>query len=118
MLQLFKRWIKSDKFFNLYQLFLLHCLTLFIFYFTDERNLYDMSKIRHHRALYLEILLYELENNRGRNQSLFNNRNEIQIWLDTCCLKLKQLNYEHAKILIEQKPFVQYPDLYAELYNL
>jgi hypothetical protein len=46
------------------------------------------------------------------------NKQKLSLWLKTCCNKLKELNVEHVKILNEQKKSVQFPDLYAELYNL
>jgi hypothetical protein len=94
----------------------------------------DFAKIKTYRQLFLEILLNELNRPRRLASASFSSssqqssstpgasvvvsRNDVEIWLNTCCIKLKQLNYEHAKILIEYKQYVQFPDLYAELYNL
>jgi hypothetical protein len=68
-----------------------------------------------YRNLYRGLLIYEL----SKNHSKFNSNNlTIQNWLNTCCMKLKKLNYEHSQILSRLKKSIQFPDLYAELYNL
>ncbi len=39
-------------------------------------------------------------------------------WLRACRGQLRELNEEHSRILANCKSSVQFPDLYAELYNL
>ncbi len=91
----------------------------------------DFGKIKNYRHLFFEILLNELDKPTAAltrrlkstttgvlGGGVGGSRADIEIWLNTCCIKLKQLNYEHAQILIEHKQSVQFPDLYAELYNL
>lgn len=104
-----------------------------LFIFLDETSLNDSEKIKNYRSLYNEILLDELEKGcSGKDTSFLNNaylnnskfdkncsiKQNISFWLNTCSSKLKELNSEHAKILAEYKNFIQFPDLYAELYNL
>jgi hypothetical protein len=56
--------------------------------------------------------------NESKLHPTLSNEQKLSDWLKICCNKLKQLNIEHVKILNEQKHFVQFPDLYSELYNL
>ena len=95
----------------------------------------DSEKLVNYRGLFNNILVNELEKKRcnkkqsdkqeTENSSGNNNKRKklhsfqsIQTWLINCCKKLKDLNAEHANVLLEYKQFVQFPDLYAELYNL
>ena len=96
----------------------------------------DTEKLISYRDLFCNILVNELEKKRnpfknaqqqqqqqnpsGTGSDKIQNSSSDQIlkWLNTCCAKLKSLNQEHAKVLLELKQYVQFPDLYAELYNL
>ena len=91
-------------------------LYLFCFFFLDDDvQLNDSDKLINYRNLYRGLLIHEL----NKNHSKFNNNNfTIQNWLNTCCMKLKKLNQEHSQILSRLKKSIQFPDLYAELYNL
>lgn len=74
--------------------------------------------------MYYDIVVNELEKSRAgpsvskTNEERNQTKDQIKTWLTNCCTKLKELNLEHARILLEQKQYVQFPDLYAELYNL
>ncbi len=86
----------------------------------------NSEKLTSYRDLFSDILLDELLKNHkldslksclNENRTVINEE-KLSHWLKTCCNKLKELNVEHVKILNEQKNFVQFPDLYSELYNL
>lgn len=62
------------------------------------------------------LLIHELNKNHKKFTSNINNN--VETWLSTCCSKLKKLNSEHSQILSRLKKTIQFPDLYAELYNL
>lgn len=96
-----------------------------------DQTLNDSDKLTNYRGLFNSILVNELEKKRSiYKKQTDNNNNEsckrkkyscqssIQMWLNSCCKKLKELNNEHAKVLLEFKQFIQFPDLYSELYNL
>lgn len=72
-----------------------------------------------YRDIYQEILLSRLEKKQAQiEQNKVLNKEFLKVWLINCCKKLKELNAEHLKILNLLKDVVQFPDLYAELYNL
>lgn len=72
-----------------------------------------------YKTIYQEILLTRLEKNQAQmEQKKILNKEFLRLWLINCCKKLNELNAEHSKILNKLKNFIQFPDLYAELYNL
>jgi hypothetical protein len=89
--------------------------------------------VQNYHQLFADIFLNEVLKKSYTSQKLTKSKNvhdsflnssrqltyeAILEWLNKSCAKLKELNKEHAKILMELKKFVQFPDLYAELYNL
>jgi hypothetical protein len=80
----------------------------------DDVQLNDSEKLITYRNLFRGLLINELCRNHGQQCK----ESDIQAWLDKCCAKLKNLNYEHSQILMRLKKTIQFPDLYAELYNL
>ena len=77
----------------------------------DELNLNDHENFKSYRQFYNQLLINELEKGNRKRQDILN-------WLDLCIKDLKELNDEHAKILNHHKQFIQFPDLYSDLYNL
>ena len=94
--------------------------------FQDDHTLTDKEKIANYYSLFHDLVIDELLKSRTRvdgedgvsKGGKFFSRDELTVWVNTCCAMLKRLNQEHTRILMEQKQFVQFPDLYAELYNL
>nr|ASL70612.1 nuclear receptor [Brachionus koreanus] len=85
----------------------------------SEQNLAISDTVKMYRAIYQQILLSRLEKKQTQiEQTKILNKEFLNVWLINCCKKLKELNAEHSKILNLLKDDVQFPDLYAELYNL
>lgn len=92
----------------------------YLLFNSDDQNLADIEKIKKYRDLYQEILLNQLEKKQSQtvDQNKVLTKEFMSLWLNNCCKKLKDLNAEHSNLLGKLKQFVQFPDLYAELYNL
>nr|ASL70501.1 nuclear receptor [Brachionus rotundiformis] len=91
----------------------------YLLFDSGEQSLVISDTVKMYKAIYQEILLTRLEKRQAQmEQSKVLNKEFLNIWLINCCKKLKELNAEHSKILNNLKDVVQFPDLYAELYNL
>ncbi|CAF0832034.1 unnamed protein product [Brachionus calyciflorus] len=91
----------------------------FILFDSDDPNLGDNEVINNYRNLYQELLVRQLEKRQSeKDQNKVLTKEFFSVWLINCCKKLKDLNLEHTNILNSVKESVQFPDLYAELYNL
>lgn len=107
-----------------------HCNSDRSLWSIDDQSLNDRDKIASYQSLYHDIVVNELLKNRSadnKDHSLNTRtataaqqvtKDDLVLWVRTCGLKLKRLSDEHVKILNEYKQSIQFPDLYAELYNL
>jgi len=81
----------------------------------DDPQLNDSEKLSNFKELFRSLLIHEM-GKRPVGKQLANEA--INEWIQRCCVKLKELNVEHSNILFKCKSLIQFPDLYAELYNL
>ena len=86
-----------------------------MFNWLDNTELNEAEKLYNFQELFFDLLMNELVKNRRQEDGQLS---RVKAWLNTCCSMLKELNREHSKVLVEFKNLVQFPDLYAELYNL